>query len=165
MTVKEIYASLKYSPTSNRTYGTVLTAEEAACDWVEAENMMDIRRVLIEWFDELQDGTANDRYPDPTKMEAPVGKPITQERANLFVEELEDDMLIEKARFRGLKKEAGPGYTRLEPHARVAFMQSMWRTMMTAEEIKAEARKRLKSKNLPEDVLDNKTPDVSSGWW
>ena len=98
MTIKELYTSLKYSSTSHRIYGSILTAEEVACDWVEAENMMAIRLVLIEWFDALQDGTANDRYLDPTNMEAPVGRPITQERADLFVEELEDDMLKEKAR-------------------------------------------------------------------
>lgn len=158
MAVEELYVSLKYSSTSHRIYGSILTAEEVACDWVEAENMMAIRLILIEWFDALQDGTANDRYPDPLNMEAPAGKPITQERADLFVEELEEDMLMEKARFRGLKREAGPGYTRLEPHARIAFMQAVWRVMLTPEEIKSEARRRLKKKDLPNDVLENKAP-------
>ena len=160
-TVEIIYNSVRFStprvhlPDETEEERALGEKRQAAAEWIEAENVFDVRAVLIEWFDALNDGTANDRYPDPTCLEGPPGEPITEERADKFVEVLEDDMLKESGRFRGLGKEVGPGFPRLEPHARLAFMQAVWQVMKTKEQIKLEAIDRIRTKDLPDAVLQN----------
>jgi len=160
MTVAELYTSVKFS------YPYVSTSEDAAVGWIEAENIFDVRAIIIEWFDALNDGTANDRYPDPICLEGPPGKPITEERADKFIEELEADMLKEWMRFGSLGREAGPGFDRLEPHARMAFMQAVWQVMKTMDQIQEEAAERTKAKELPPAVLNHVgTPTTSPDSW
>ena len=171
-TVEIIYNSVRFStprlliPDETPEERALGEKRQAAAEWVEAENIFAVRAVIIEWFNALNDGTANDRYPDPTCLEGPPGEPITEERADKFVEELEDDMLKESVRFRGLGKEVGPGFPRLEPHARLAFMQAMWQVMKTKEQIKSEALERIRTKDLPEAILQNSgLPTYSGDFW
>ena len=153
MTVEVLYNSVRF--TVKRVIMPDETEEEkvlgeqllSAREWVEAENIFAVREVIIEWFNAMNEGVANDRYPDPLNLEGPPGELITEERADEFVEALE------QARFKGLGKEEGPGFPRLEPHARIAFMQAMWQVMKTDKQLRLEAKERLESEDLPEVVL------------
>lgn len=154
MTADQMYTS------SIGVYGSDIN--KRAYIWVECENALEVRAVWCEWFDALENGTANKRQPDPTNLNTPDGRRITQGRADIFIEELEADFYIENKRWRGLGKDAGPGFDRLEPHARIAFMQAIWRVMKTEEQIEEEAKERLENKDLPEKVINIKTTNTPS---
>ena len=114
--------------------------ERAAFAWAEAENIFEVRAVYNKWFYMLKAGTANDQYPDPTADYAtPDGKEITQERADAFVEAIEDDMMKERTRFDHLGYDSGPGFIRLEGTSRIAFMLDCWTVMKTSGQLKREA--------------------------
>lgn len=133
---------------------------ECAYYWVEAENVWLVRATVAKWFDWLNEDVANKHYPDTR------GKMFTQERADAFVEALEDDMMREESRFSQLGKDAGPGFLRLEPHARVAFMQDVWLVMKTKEELWDEAGRRLGAgiKAPPKNWWTNKHKQPPL-WW
>ena len=153
LTIEQIFFGLP-----SKMYGT---SDRAIQCWSEAVNIFEVRQTIIEWFNALQEGTANDRYPDPFIVEAPKGKLITQERADDFVEQLEADMLLEKARFGSLNRDAGPGFTRLESHAKIAFMQSIWSIMKTPQELMEDADRRFRERDLPESILKVLDGDIA----
>ncbi len=129
--------------------------ERAAFAWVEAENIFEVRAIYNKWFYMLKAGTANDQYPDPTAdYYTPDGIEITQERADAFIEAIEDDMLKERARFGHLGYNEGPGFTRLEGTTRIAFMLDCWTVMKPVTQLKREAWVRVNEKRETIPPLD-----------
>jgi hypothetical protein len=132
--------------TSFKVEGIISDAER----WVFCENMMEIRLRIIQWWYWIEDGSAEKKYPDPTDTS------ILQERADKFISELEDDMLKEKNRWKALSKNAGPGFDRLLPHARIAMAQDIMRMFKPSKQIRNEAGKRVQDgEHLP--PLDART--------
>lgn len=107
--------------------------------WVEAENVMKVRELVCGWFNAMESGEANNRYPDP------YGKAISQQKADKFIKELDDDFNKESGRFEGLSADVGPEFFRLKPHARLAFAQEFFSLVMTKAQIKKEAKRRVKA--------------------
>ncbi|MBI2020215.1 hypothetical protein HYS94_02230 [Candidatus Daviesbacteria bacterium] len=105
--------------------------------WVEAENDFAVRAIIGKWFKYLEEGIANDRYPDP------LNTTISQERADKLIEELDADFMIESGRFANLGVETGPEFFRLEPYAKRAFAQDIWSVMKTDKDIEMETVQRL----------------------
>lgn len=106
--------------------------------WVEAENIMEIRSLMSNWFDAMEDGTANKRFQDPR------GPVISLEEAERMIAEIDDDFNIESNRWRGLGVEAGPDYFRLEPHAKIAFVQQILMTIKSISQLEEEVFNRQK---------------------
>lgn len=133
---------------------------ECAYYWIEAENMWMVRVIISKWFRWLNEGVANNHYPDLRQ------KVFSRERADAFIEALEDDMMIEEPRFSHLNRDAGPGFDRLVPHARQAFIQDVWSVLKTRAELWAEAEQRLKAgiRTPPKNwyLKRNQEPPL---WW
>ena len=124
ITVRLIYESISDVP---------IRAEK----WVEAENIFAVREYVCNWFDKLENGEADDIEPDPFK-------PIpSQEETEHLVEELEADFMREHHRFLNLDKTAGPGFARLKPQARLAFVQGIREIKLTNKQIRIETERRL----------------------
>ena len=118
--------------------------EEKAQAWVEAQNTEAVWVVVKKWFGYMQSGEARFKYPDPNWQDSdhPGRRPLTQEVADLLVQEMDEDFLIEKNRYpkdTGL----GPDFIRLPAHARIAFAQELYVTIMTKKEVKAAAQELL----------------------
>lgn len=93
----------------------------------------------------IESGEALNRYPDPLWNDAdyPGKAQLTQEVADLFVEEMDADFMLEKSRFQG---KLAPEFARLPAYARLAFVQEMYRLPIKTEaDIVVEARSRLAS--------------------
>ncbi|HZX50298.1 MAG TPA: hypothetical protein VFE94_04130 [Candidatus Paceibacterota bacterium] len=116
--------------------------------WVEAENICKAWCVVDKWFQLMQTGEADNHLPDPLWHRRDHGKkaPLTQELADKFIEELDEDFLIEKGRFGG---RLPPDFSRLSPSGRIAFVQEMYEVLLTEEELEEEADRRLKAKDIP----------------
>ncbi len=110
--------------------------------WVEAENIYEVWKVTQHWFELMESGEAASRYPDPfwRDEDFPGKAPLTQEVADRLIEEMDEDFMLEKGRFQG---RAAPEFSRLPPHARIAFAQDLYRVMKTSAEIYKEAEERL----------------------
>lgn len=117
-------------------YGRSL--EECAFFWCEALATQRAWEVVKAWFRAMQAGEAALRYPDPLWQPKPGRKAITQELADIMVQEMDEDFLLQQNRF---PKESGlgPEFSRLPPHARLAFMQEIMDASRTTREITQEA--------------------------
>lgn len=101
---------------------------------LEGENILKFYQIVQEWFEAMQNGTANDRFPDPTWKPKPFLLALTQEIADKIVSELDSDFMVEYSRFpEGLG--SGPEFKRLAPHARVAFAQVVMDNLLTNHEL------------------------------
>lgn len=107
--------------------------------WVEAENAIEIWGLIQEWFEMLENNTAIHQYPDIfwENDKYPDLKPLTQDVADEFVEELDADFMLEKNRFQG---RGAPDFNRLAPHSRMAFAQAFYRITMSEKQITEKAR-------------------------
>ena len=108
--------------------------QACAIGWVEAENDMAVRAVYNKWFGWLEDGTADDHYPDPDL-------PVDADYADRLIAELDDD--FEKESLMRVDAEAYPEYRRLSPHARLAFAQDIRGIIKKQPVIVEEALRRL----------------------
>lgn len=110
--------------------------------WVEAENIHQVWELVQRWFEMMESGEAINRYPDPfwRDKDFPGKVPLTQEVADVFIEELDTDFMLEKSRFQG---RLGPEFARLPPHARLAFVQEVYKVIKTSAQIQKEAEERL----------------------
>ena len=117
------------------------TPEGRACGWVEAENMMAVWRLVEDWFLAMEDGTADSRYPDPNWAQPGDREPLSQELADRIIEEMEEDFLIEERRMLNMGKKP-PEFSRLAPHARMAFAQQIYAIMKPLWAIREEAKER-----------------------
>ena len=117
--------------------------EAHARAWVEAENTFLVWEIVQAWFLMMNSGEALNRYPDPTWKDEdyPTKASLTQDVADLFISEMDADFMLEKSRFNG---KLPPEFARLPAHARLAFVQEMYRLpIKTAAEIAEEADERL----------------------
>lgn len=118
-----------------------------ALAWVEAENVYEMWTLVQKWFEVMESGEAIHRYPDPfwRDDDYPGKVPLTQDVADKFIEEMDADFYLEKSRFRdgqGIMREP-PDFSRLPPHARLAFVQDAYKIIKTSSEIRKEAEERL----------------------
>ncbi len=123
--------------------------------WVEAENVYEVWKLVQRWYDLIQSGEAADRYPDPfwRDEDHPDKVPLTQEVADLFIEEMDADFMLEKARFQG---RLAPEFARLPAHARMAFVQEAYGIMKTSKTCDMEAEERLANgESLPPPAKSN----------
>ena len=111
---------------------------EIAYAWVEAENIMELRMLISSWFDLLESGEADGRHPS-------LNFTATQEEADHVIDELEADFTLERARFPDSDPNNGPGFNRLLPHSRVAFLEEIREKLKSSEQITDEANKRVNS--------------------
>lgn len=127
-----VYANITtdriYSECTQRSYDIA----HAALAWAEAENIMAVREVMCDWFDAMENGTANKRRFDPR------GPIVSLEEAEKMIAEIDDDFNLEKGRWASLDVEAGPDYFRLEPIAKIAFVQQILMTIKTIEQLEKE---------------------------
>ena len=111
--------------------------------WVEAENTYEVWKIVQDWFGMIESDEASNRYPDPywRDEDHPEKTPLTQDVADEFIEEMDQDFMLEKNRFQG---RLAPEFSRLPAHARIAFVQEAYKVIKTSVEIKAEAERRVK---------------------
>ena len=110
--------------------------------WVEAENVYEVWKLVQRWFDLIESGNAEHRYPDPHwDDDAYTGKVgLTQDVADKFIEEMDSDFMLEKSRFQG---RLAPEFIRLPAHSRLAFVQDAYQILKTSVDINSEAESRL----------------------
>lgn len=125
----------------------------SACAWVEAENLWDCRRLIQQWFELLERGETDYHKPDPLWQGKPWEKPVTQERVDRFISELDADFDKEETRWRNAGNKgrpAMPEFHRLSPSARLAFFQEFRAIYLPPDEAQREAQRRLNAgENLP----------------
>jgi len=110
---------------------------QLARGWVEAVNVQEVWVVVGEWFVYLQEG----KVP----LVDPFQEMPSQEVADKLVEELDEDVGIERRRLGGLGRDAMCDFHRFEPKERLAFAQAIFATMKTDEEIDVEAREMIEA--------------------
>ncbi len=112
--------------------------------WVEAENVFEMWQLVQQRFELMESGEAADRYPDPfwRDDDYPEKRPLSQEVADSFIEEMDADFMLEKSRFQG---RLAPEFARLPDASRLAFVQEGYKIVKTSAEIQKEAEKRLES--------------------
>jgi len=117
--------------------------------WIEAENVMELKKLLVKWFYMMEDGTAFMKKPDP------LNSSWNEKRARKLVEELDLDFNIESTRWPSYDVEEGPEYIRLTGGSLIAFAQEYDKIRKKYSEIKEEAKRRLDKgeKILPEQYL------------
>lgn len=105
--------------------------------WLQAENLMELRELFIKWYKYIENGEAENIYPDPF-----FKKNISQELADNIINIIENDFLLEKGRWEGLKVNSGPGYTRLSPSAKIAFVQQISKIYKNTSQILKETNEK-----------------------
>lgn len=145
-----------YSECTQRSYDIA----HVALAWAEAENIMAVREIMCDWFDAMENGVAHKRFQDPR------GPAVSLEEAERMIAEIDDDFNIEKNRWTGLGVEAGPDYFRLEPHAKIAFVQQILMTIKTMEQLEKEVYERQKAGEQipPEAFIPKQTSLLPSDW-
>jgi hypothetical protein len=110
--------------------------------WVEAENVYEMWKLVQAWFEFIESGEAQNRYPDPywSDENHPDKAPLTQEVADRFIDEMDADFMLEKSRFQG---RLAPEFARLPAHSRMAFVQDAYQIIKTSSVINNEADHRL----------------------
>ena len=124
--------------------------------WVEAENVYEMWKLVQSWFDLMESGESKDRYPDPFWSDEKFANKavLTQEVADRFIEEMDNDFMLEKSRFQG---RLAPEFKRLPNHARMAFVQDAYHIIKTGDEINREAEARLaQGEVMPPPINHNK---------
>ncbi len=143
--VSQDYTNMEVSDLFNYTKPESIEIKRSAAEsWVEAENLFMIRKRIIEWFNLMEEGKAEDRKPDPFAK-----KKITPEKAEKFCKELDEDFDIEVQQ-RGDWLRGGvdspPGFSdRLSISAKIAFVQDIKALLKTPAQIRREAVKRTKA--------------------
>ena len=126
--------------------------------WIEAENIMDLRQLISNWFQLIETGESDGTYPS-------INSSITQKEADHLIEELDADFQIERARFPDSDPEAGPAFVRLLPHSRLAFVEEIKKILKQSDQLEYEARKRIDSGEIipPEKffIVEPAQPEVS----
>jgi hypothetical protein len=120
--------------------------------WVEAENIYEVWKLVQRWFELMENGGADHRYPDPywNDEDHPGKVTLTQDVADTFIEEMDADFMLEKNRFQG---RLAPEFIRLPAHARMAFVQDAYKVIKTSKQVEKEAKERLDSgETLPPPV-------------
>ena len=118
-----------------------------ALAWVEAENTVEAWNLVQEWFEMMESRVADDQYPDIFWEDGnyPFLKPLTQTLADELIDEIDADFMLEKSRMETANKSA-PEFSRLAPHARMAFAQAIYRTTLSNEEMSDKAQKLVEDK-------------------
>ena len=141
---------MDYSKTTiQEIYSSVYNYGQPEESYLEAENIFEFRKLIIKWFNMIENGTANKIYPDF------FDNSVTLEKANLLIEEIEDDFLKESGRWEYLNVNAGPGFTRLNPPAKIAFAQQIFKLIKSPEQItkEVEEKKRNNEKIIPDNLV------------
>jgi hypothetical protein len=110
--------------------------------WVEAENVFEVWKLVQHWYTLMESGEALNRYPDPywRDEDYPDKAKLTQDIADTFIHEMDEDFMLEKNRFQG---RLAPEFSRLPSHARLAFVQEAYGIIKSSSQINMEADVRL----------------------
>ena len=137
MSYKNITAEQIYQSMSSSLWQNNMEA------WVCAQNDMEVRQVIIDWFYALENDIAELRLSDPRD------KKLTQEKADKIIQTIDDDFESEHNRFSILGVDKGPEFfERLSQHGRFTMAQEILSVLMTPEKIEEEAAKRIKNREL-----------------
>ena len=120
--------------------------------WVEAENVYEMWKLVQVWYELIENDGAVNRFPDPLwkSEDYPEKVPLNQEIDDTFIEEMDADFMWEKSRF---QERFAPEFSRLPPHARMAFVQDAYKLVKTGAQINSEADERLSAgETLPPPV-------------
>lgn len=111
-----------------------------AMSWIEAENIMQLREIVCDWYYALENGSIQYRLPDL------MDNNVTQNKADDLIQILDEEFEIETIQ-RGhvLDIDCGPNLFRMHPTQRLAFAQSFYAKMLTEEQIEEQAWLRLKA--------------------
>lgn len=115
--------------------------QDSAYDWLEAENDAAVWAIVQKWFEYMESGQAAHMYPDPAPQPKRGCKPLTPELADYLIAELDDDFNEERGRF---PEGHGPEFSRLLPHARLAFAQELYGAMKTGKELETAAKQAIR---------------------
>ena len=117
------------------TVGDPLVTHKA---WHEAVNIYECWKVVQIWFELIESGEAIHRYPDPfwKDEDHPEFTSLTQEVADKFISEMDEDFMVEKSRFQG---RSAPEFERLPPHSRLAFVQELYGLIKSSVELQCMA--------------------------
>ena len=131
--IADLYQHTKYE--YNNEKDTVVYRARA---WIMAENIMEVRNLVIDWCKSLDDGSIKYRLPNP------LGD-LTQRQADKIILILDDEFDMEfRTRSAGLGLTAQTDLTnRLEPQQRLAMAQAIKSVKKSKIQIAREARKRL----------------------
>lgn len=108
--------------------------------WVMAENIMEIRNLVIDWCNALNDGSIKYRLPDPFNK-------MTQDEADKLIRILDDEFDYEfrnRASNLGVEKSVDLS-ERLSSPQRLAMAQAIRATKKSRAQIAAEVRERQKA--------------------
>ena len=103
---------------------------------VEQEQVRDVFAILEDWFQAVEDGTAEHRLPDPT-FTSPSGRPaITETLVEEFISHLDREMDTDAFGVQGKKYEADASceFHRLAYPQRVALIQELMGVLLTEQE-------------------------------
>ena len=141
VTPHTLYQSCRSSSWEGSDRNDTITQARA---WIEAENIYKVWELVQKWFDHMKSGDAANRYPDPywKDDDYPDKAPLTQEVVDRFIEEMDADFMLEKNRFQG---RLAPEFARLPAHARMDFVQEVYKIIKTTAEIEKEAEERLEA--------------------
>lgn len=141
VTAHTLYQSVISANWDFSTQNDILVKAKA---WIEAENIVETWKLVQEWFEMMENDTADNQYPDPMWDSDlyPDMKPLTQDLAEEMVEEFDADFQLEKNRFQG---RSGPEFKRLASHSQLAFAQAIYRITLSQQEITTRAEKLVSS--------------------
>ncbi|MFH1290407.1 MAG: hypothetical protein ABIH92_03295, partial [Nanoarchaeota archaeon] len=144
MRTEDIYASLKY-----KRFPREYHANDSAELWVEAENMMAVRKLIIRWYRELEAGTA-----DRNNRIDPLNISITQGKADNFIKVLDEEFDKEMYRAESLKIDTPVEFNRLSSNARIAFAQQIFDLIKDEDTLIAESERRIQAGEIlpPKDT-------------
>lgn len=142
-----------------RTRGDSKDAQALA--WVEAENIMRVREIIIDWFYALENGVAHYRRPNP------ANHIVSPKQANQMIEKIDDDFEHEfKKRSNALGIDYTPELSRLGEDQKLALAQEISCTKLNENDLERITWDRLKQgEKLPpngwtmEIVANAKTHD------
>lgn len=133
MTVGDLYQSTRglYKKESTTNFARA---------WVMAENIMEVRNLIIDWCDALNDGSIKHRLPDPFNK-------MTQNEADKLIKILDDEFDYEfrnRASNLGVEKSVDLS-ERLSSSQRLAMAQAIRATKKSRSQIATEVRERQKA--------------------
>ena len=119
---------------------------EAAQEQIEA-----VFAILEDWYQAIENGTADHRLPDPTFVPPPGRPPITEALVEEFIRELDREIDIDALGSRGksYKADASSEFHRLAYPQRLALIQALMRVLLSEEEMAQKAEERRAERAAP----------------
>ena len=111
---------------------------------VAQEQIDAVFAILEDWFQAIEDGTAEHRLPDPTLVPPPGRPEITDGLVDEFIKELDREIDTDALAIRGKQfgADASSEFHRLAHPQRVALVQQLMGTVISEDELAREAESR-----------------------